>query len=108
MINDGITIGLQLWLIFLVLFFFLGYSQWLSIGLGAIAALAGRFITTCLRATSQTPPVVKVEKKESPLKQARNRLTSWGERQERKRLPSAQSSKKGGGRKRRRSLPSKR
>jgi len=107
MINDGLTIGLQLWLMSLIIFFFLGYS-WLSIGLGAIAAIAGRFITMCLKATTQAPPVVNTDKKESALKQARNRLTSWGERKNSKRLPSGPSSKKGSGRKRRRSLSSRR
>lgn len=56
MVDDGFTAALKLWLIFLVVFFLLGYPAVFSIMLGAIAALAGKTIVTYWTTRDQTPP----------------------------------------------------
>jgi hypothetical protein len=73
--DDWIGVGLQLWLIFLVCFFLLGYPPHLSITLGAIGGLAGGFVSAYVRGKNQTPPSdTKGDNKNSPLKQAQERF----------------------------------
>jgi Sec-independent protein translocase protein TatA len=91
--DDWFGVGLQLWLIFMVLFFLLGYPAQLSIGLGAIGGLAGGFVSAYVRGKNQTPPSeAKDSDKTSPLKQAQERFIKRWRRDE----PNDSGSKKFG------------
>lgn len=49
--NEGINVGLQIWLIFLIGLALMGYSAFASVILGAIAGAAGGFIVYWYRGT---------------------------------------------------------
>ncbi|HEY9620103.1 MAG TPA: hypothetical protein V6C78_07025 [Crinalium sp.] len=107
--DDWIGVGLQLWLVFLVCFFVLGYPAPLSIVLGAIAGFAGGFISAYVRGKNQTPPSeTKGSDKTSPLKQAQERfIKRWQKDDEPKEKVSKKfgtSARGGPVRKRRRSI----
>jgi hypothetical protein len=88
----GTATGLQLWLIFLLGLFWLGYSAPFSIGLGAIAGLCGGVIANWLQskeedkkpaADSDPDRQVEADYQPSPLKQyalRRQRQKAWHKR----------------------------
>jgi hypothetical protein len=78
----GFNICLQLWLIFLLLFFFLQYSAVLSIFLGALAGLAGGMIATFAKSKQQSPVAKGSQAQEDESSPKRRRSGWWKSKQE--------------------------
>jgi hypothetical protein len=55
-IDKSVKVGLQLWLVFVVSLFLLGYPVIFSIVLAAIAGAAGGFIVSWQNSKADTPP----------------------------------------------------
>jgi uncharacterized membrane protein YuzA (DUF378 family) len=77
--NEGINAGLQIWLIFLILFALLGYSALMSLIMSAIAGLAGGYIIYWLRGTFPTDDLTSASNTNNDLiTRARARLNRFG------------------------------
>ncbi|NET33180.1 MAG: hypothetical protein F6K19_14370 [Cyanothece sp. SIO1E1] len=76
MVDRVVTEGLKLWLIFLIVFFLLGYPVLMGIGFGAIGGLAGGWVMAQWT-TRQLPLSSKPDAGKSPLKGFRGRLQQW-------------------------------
>ena len=72
MTNDGFTVGLKLWIVFMVAFVLLRYPVVFSIFLGALAGWAGGTIAAYLK---QAKPIVQTDRL-SKLSGLSKRLTS--------------------------------
>ncbi|GEM_PF-5526121 len=100
MTNDGFTVGLKLWIVFMVAFALLQYPVVLSILLGALGGWAGGSIARYLK---QTKPITETDRP-SQLSGLSKRLTSqFGWRQDaadavaaRKEQASDRASRRGG------------
>ncbi len=75
MSDQGITIGLQLWLFFLICFVLLDYSIPLSLCLGAAAGIAASLIITWWQAPIPSDQTEAVP--ETAISRLRSRLSIW-------------------------------
>lgn len=75
MSDQGITIGLQLWLFFLISFVLLDYPIPLSLCLGAAAGLAASLIITWWQAPTSPNQVENVS--ETAIGRLRSRFSRW-------------------------------
>ncbi len=79
MAKTGFGVGLQIWIIFLIIFFLLQYPALLSIILGALAGLAGGTIISFMKAENQSTPTKDTAPKEpgGPIMRLQHNFRSW-------------------------------
>ncbi|HEY9644935.1 MAG TPA: hypothetical protein V6C88_01125 [Chroococcidiopsis sp.] len=79
MAKTGFGVGLQIWIIFLIIFFLLKYPALLSIMLGALAGLAGGTIIGYMKAENQSTPTKDATPKEpgGPIMKLQHSFRSW-------------------------------
>lgn len=75
----SVNTALQVWVLFLIVFFLLQYPAILSILFGAIAGLAAGLINTLLKAANQSTdtPDAPTEAKENAFVRARRHWKQW-------------------------------
>jgi uncharacterized membrane protein len=104
--HEWLAVTFQLWIVFLVIFFVLGYPPLFCIFLGLIGGMAGGLVVAYVKGVDQAPPETTTQR-QSPLKQAQERIMRQISR-DRRGSEQGGAKKRSSGRKRRRSLSSKR